>query len=106
MQTCDEHSNIAQDLKKKNESLERDVLRFQERQKLVQKVQQLLLLFYIYIFGYLQVEILEKKKPWLQFEEQRQIALDLKEQRTKVQEAYKEAEKAKQPLQQKIKYGL
>jgi hypothetical protein len=38
------------------------------------------------------------------FEEQRQIALDLKEQRAQMQEQYKEAEKTKQPIQQKIKY--
>jgi len=37
------------------------------------------------------------------FEEQRQIALDLKEQRTEMQTAFKEAEKTKQPIQQKIK---
>ena len=98
-------------MKKKNELLERDVLRFQERQKLLQKVP---IFLYKYYYSFLsiflvlilfQVEILEKKKPWLLFEEQRQIALELKDQRSLMQNEYKEAEKTKQPLVQRIRYG-
>lgn len=65
------------------------------------------MLFFITVLAYVlfKIEILEKKKPWLMFDEQRQIALDLKNERQAINDKYEAAEREKAPFVQKIKYG-
>lgn len=77
------------ELKQKNELLERDVLRFQERQKHLKKV-----------------DIMEKKVPWLRFEESRKVAVDLQEKKKIAAQNLAQAESQLKPLQAKIKYVM
>jgi hypothetical protein len=51
-------------------------------------------------------ELLGKKKPWLLFEEQRQLALELKEKTKEAETKLAKAKAEQQPLVDKIAYGL
>ncbi len=86
-QTCNDHKKHLQDLEKSQEGVKRDVLRFQEREKHLKKV-----------------EDLKKKRPWIEFEDQRVKALAAREERdaaAKAFEAY-DAEK-RAPLVHQLK---
>lgn len=80
-----EHGTHLDNLKKANQSLERDVLRFREYEKHVKTAKELTM-----------------KKPWLEFEAERKAALTFKRRMDEVKEQIKEKEKAMRPLKQKL----
>eukprot|EP01112_Ceratiomyxa_fruticulosa_P017466 TRINITY_DN5447_c0_g1_i1.p1 TRINITY_DN5447_c0_g1~~TRINITY_DN5447_c0_g1_i1.p1 ORF type:complete len:1092 (-),score=307.20 TRINITY_DN5447_c0_g1_i1:64-3339(-) len=81
-----DQTSILDNLKKQNQALERDVLRFKEREKHLQRK-----------------ELLEKKKPWLLFEESRVKALELKELKTAALEELRKSQQALEPLKARAK---
>eukprot|EP01114_Cavostelium_apophysatum_P013290 TRINITY_DN3181_c0_g1_i2.p1 TRINITY_DN3181_c0_g1~~TRINITY_DN3181_c0_g1_i2.p1 ORF type:complete len:997 (-),score=332.14 TRINITY_DN3181_c0_g1_i2:85-3075(-) len=85
--TSHQHTELLESLKTAQKSIERDVIRFQERQKWLKKV-----------------EDLEKKKPWMEFEQQRLICLEVKKIADDSQKELKTYEQEKRaPLQKKLK---
>lgn len=86
-QTSREHVQHLEDLKERQKSVERDYLRFQERQRLLKLV-----------------EDLEKKKKWLEFEEQRLEGQKLKTTKDDLEKKCKTFHKDKlQPIETKLK---
>jgi chromosome segregation ATPase len=76
---------LLEELKRKNQMLERDVLRFREREKCLKEVAQL-----------------ELKRPWLLFEVQRQTALTLNNQLKEAKNELARYEREQEPLQRRI----
>jgi len=81
----EQRTAVLEDLKKKNAALERDVIRFREREKQLEKV-----------------KILQLKKPWVIFEEQRKVALELGTRVEESNEQLKLQEDLLKPLKKKI----
>jgi hypothetical protein len=82
-----QRQELLEDLKRKNQMLERDVLRFREREKCLKEVAQL-----------------ELKRPWLLFELQRQTALALNNQLKEAKNELARYEEEQEPLQRLITY--
>lgn len=82
-----QRQELLDDLKRKNQMLERDVLRFREREKCLREVAQL-----------------ELKRPWLLFELQRQTALTLNNQVKEAKNELARYEQEQEPLQRLITY--
>jgi chromosome segregation ATPase len=72
-------------LRTKNRALENDRLRYQEYQRHMERI-----------------ELLRKKRPWLQFEEVRQCAIRAKEASHAAQERLREARSRNEPLQRRL----
>lgn len=73
---------VMEDLKLANEDLRRDVLRFQERERLMSEL-----------------KLLESKRPWVAFEASRLVALDMQRVYKELQDALRLAEKTLEPLE-------
>ncbi|KAL6045430.1 Structural maintenance of chromosomes protein 5 [Balamuthia mandrillaris] len=82
---CAEHAEHLQALKRKNETLERDVLRFREFEKHQKRAQQL-----------------NMKIPWIRFDNERNRAIELREVWEAAKEKFALREKELQPLKQRI----
>ena len=80
--TFDTQARVLDELKKANDALKRDVMRFQERQRLLEKLEQL-----------------ESKRPWVAFEASRLAAIALQEAYKQAEASLKEAEQAIAPLE-------
>jgi hypothetical protein len=81
-----DHEQHLQDLEKSQEVVKRDVLRFQEREKYLKRVEDLM-----------------KKKPWVEFEDQRNRAIEAKTERDAAVATFDEYDKKKQePLKEQI----
>ncbi|XP_077989076.1 structural maintenance of chromosomes protein 5-like isoform X2 [Glandiceps talaboti] len=72
-------------LQEKNARLEADVQRFEERQRHLERI-----------------TILEKKRPWVEYDLCRRRYMDLKVQRDNLHKAFKEAQKQNTPLQKQL----
>lgn len=72
-------------LEQQNERLEQDVKRYQERERHLQKVQ-----------------ILEKKRPWAEYEAARKLFVEIKKKKDEVKKSLEEARKQNGPMQKRL----
>lgn len=75
------------DLRRANETLHRDVLRFQQRQNLLEEK-----------------KTLEKKLPWLIWRKHLETVEELKQQKADAERAVQEHERSAQPAQENLEY--
>ncbi|XP_065060120.1 structural maintenance of chromosomes protein 5-like [Rhopilema esculentum] len=80
-----EKSEHKEKLEQKNALLEREVQRFNERQKHLDKI-----------------NLLEKKKPWAQYEESRLRYVETKGRKDEIEKILKDAKKISEPLRKKL----
>lgn len=82
-----EHQSHLTDLEKRQEDVKRDVVRFQEREKHLKRVANL-----------------ELKKPWVEFEEQRVIAVEAKKRKDEADIELKNYDdERRKPIKDKMK---